>query len=183
MAAVTTAVCLLAAGLATIVLAWNELTCDVVVDPGPARAAPPSVCDFVSAIGGIVAFLGIAALVGGAAVLWALRGREVRAGSHDGWRWSLAITFVVGALVLITRIPSETCGPGFSPSFGLCIDATGGGRDDATSWVWAKTIGALATPVIGFGLVARRRLIALAIPLTVVTWTAGIGWLLLDTIG
>jgi hypothetical protein len=183
LAALTTAGCLIAGGIATIALAWNELTCTVLVDPGAARSAPPSLCDFVSAIGGVVAFLGAAAFAGGVGIAWALRGREVREGAHDGWRWALAITFVVGALILITRIPSETCGAGFTPSFGLCIDAEGGGRYDATSWVWAKMLGSVAALVIGFGVVPRLGLIAVTIPLTVVVWTAGIGWLLLDTIG
>ena len=183
LAALTTAGCLIAGGVATIAFAWNELTCTVVVDPGAARTAPPSLCDFVSAIGGVMAFFGAAAIAGGVGVAWSLRGREVRAGGHDGWRWALAITFIVGSLILITRIPSETCGAGFTPSFGLCIDTEGGGRYDASSWVWAKTLGAIAAVVIGIVVVPRRRMIAAAIPLTVVAWTAGIGWLLIDTIG
>jgi hypothetical protein len=184
LAALTTAGCLSAAGIAAIAFAWNELTCDVIVDPGPERTAPPSICDFVGAIGGVIALLGAAAFVGGVAVLLALRGREVREGGYAGWRWALALIFIVGGLILITRLPSATCtGPNDTPSLGICIDEQGGGRYDATSWVWAKMLAAVAVPVIGLTVVPRRKVIPFTIPLTVAVWVVGIGWLLVDTIG
>ena len=174
--------CLIAAGVATIVASVNELTCSVAVDPGPARSAPPSICDVVSGIGGVVAFIGAAAIAGGLAVLISLRGRRAQPGSHDGWRWGLAVVFTIGALILITRVPSATCPGSAEASLGICIEDDGGGRTPATDLVLAKAVASAIVPIMGFGVIARRTLAALAIPVTVAVWLAGIGWLLIDTV-
>jgi hypothetical protein len=175
---------LLGAGGGTIAFAWDELTCTRLVAPGPERSAPESVCDVVSGIGGVVTLLGAALAIGGVVILVALRGREVTDHGHRGWRWALAVTFAVGALVLITRIPGETCAtPDATPYSGMCIDDEGGGRYAAASWKWAKTLATVLTPVVATGVVARRELIWLGVPLTLATWLVGVGWLLVDTIG
>jgi uncharacterized YccA/Bax inhibitor family protein len=184
-AASTVAGCLILGGSGTVVLAWNELTCEVVVDPGAAGVDPASVCEVLTGIGGVSLILGAVALAGGLLIVRDVRRREVRAGGSDAWRWGLAVVFTVGLLILSTRIPSQTC-PGdahLSGPFRLCIDVDRGLRFDSTSWIWAKTLLALTAPVIGFGLLARRGLTKLAVPLTIAAWVGGIGWLLLDTLG
>jgi hypothetical protein len=182
--AIVTAVCLLGAGAATIAFAWDELTCTRLVTPGPERSAPESICDVLSGIGGVVTLIGATLAIGGLVTLAALRGRQVTDGGHRGWRWALAATFAVGALILITRIPSATCATSdATPYSGMCIDDEGGGRYAAASWTWAKTLATVVTPVLAAGIVARRELIWLSVPLTLVAWFVGVGWLLVDTIG
>jgi hypothetical protein len=182
--AIVTAVCLLGAGAATIAFAWDELTCTRLVAPGPERSAPESICDVLSGIGGVVTLIGASLAIAGAVTLAALRGREAADGGHRGWRWALAATFAVGALILISRIPGETCATAdATPYSGICIDDDGGGRYPATSWKLAKTVAAFLTPVLAFGVIPRRELIWLSVPLTLAAWFVGVGWLLVDTIG
>jgi hypothetical protein len=184
-AALTVAGCLILGGLATILMAWNELTCTVIVDPGGDRIAPASVCEVLTGIGGIGLILGAATAVGGVLIVRSVRRRAVRGSGSDGWRWALALVFTFGLMVLATRFPSQTC-PGeahLSAPFRMCIESGGGERYDSTSWIWAKTLVALAAPVIGFGVIPRRGLTKLAVPATIAVWVAGVGWLLLDTVG
>ena len=179
------AACLFVGGIATAAMAWNELTCTVVVDPGGDRLAPASVCEVLMGIGGIGLILGAAAAIGGLLILRNVRRRETRPTGSDGWRWALGIVFTFGLMVLVTRFPSQTC-PGeahLSAAFHMCIEEGGGQRYDSTSWVGVKSIAALAAPVIGFGLIVRRGLTKVTAPLTLTVWVAGIGWLLLDTFG
>jgi hypothetical protein len=184
-AAWTVAACLAGGGLATIALSWNELTCTTVVDPGGDRVAPPSVCEVLTGIGGLALILGVAAIAAAIVILVRVGRRPVTTTGGDGWRWVLATVFTIGAVVLVTRFPNQTCPSGvhLSAPFGLCIDTVSGDRFDATSWVWLKWVAVALAPVIGFGLIARRGALAFAVPLTVATWAAGIGWLLVDTIG
>lgn len=129
--------------------------------------------------------LGIAAAAGGVAIAWRVHRRPVDRGGPDGWRWGLAIVFTVGLVALVTRFPDQTCPAGvhLSAPFELCIDTSTDARFDSTNWIWAKVIGIVVAPIIGFTLIASRRATAVAVPLTIVVWFAGIGWLLLDTVG
>lgn len=184
-AAWTVAACLAIAGVATVVLAWNELTCTVPVDPGGPRQAPETACEVLAGVGGLFSFLGGLAAAGGIAIAWRTRMRPVEGTGKDGWRWGLAVVFTIGFAVLVTRFPDQTCpgGAHLSAPFGLCIDTATDARFDSTSWIWAKVIAIVAAPVIGFTVIAARRASAIAVPLTLIAWFAGIGWLLLDTIG
>jgi hypothetical protein len=183
--AFTVAACLAAAGVATVVLAWNELTCTAAIYEGPARTAPPSVCEVLAGIGGVTTLLGLVAIAGSIAIVVNVRQREVSDQGADGWRWGLAVVFTIGLLVLVTRLPSQTCpgGARLDGLFRICIDEEAGTRFDSTSWIWAKSLLAIAAPVIGFALIPRRRLGGIAVVITVAVWSVAIGWLLLDTIG
>lgn len=184
-AAWTVAACLAASGLATIALSWNELTCTTVVDPGGDRVAPASVCEVLTGIGGLALILGAAAIAGALIIVLRIKRRPVTETGADGWRWGMGIVFTIGLAVLVTRFPNQTCPSGvhLSAPFGLCIDTVSGDRFDATSWVWLKLLAAGLAPVVGFGIVARRGATAIAVPLALIAWAAGIGWLLIDTIG
>jgi hypothetical protein len=50
-------------------------------------------------------------------------------------------------------------------------------------WIGLKMLAVLAAWLVGLGLVPRRRLTPVAAPRTLSAWGAGVGWLLLDTIG
>ena len=181
----TVAGCLFVAGLATVLLAWNELRCGIVIDPERTQVDPDQICEVLTGIGGLAVIVGIVAIVGGALIARDVRGREVKATGSDAWRWGLAIVFTIGVMVLATRFPSQTC-PGeahLSGPFRMCIDLEQSLRYDSTSWIWAKSLVALAAPVIGFAVIPRRKLITVTAPLTAAAWAAGIGWLLLDTLG
>jgi hypothetical protein len=184
-AAWTVAGCLAAGGVATIALAWNELTCTAPITRQASREVEASVCEVLTGIGGIAFFLGAAAAAIGIVIAVRVARRILSPTGEDGWRWGLGVIFTVGAIVLVTRFPNLTCPDGvhLSALFALCIDTVSGDRFDATSWVWLKWIAVVVIPVIGFGVVPRRRLTTIAVPLTIVAWTVGIGWLLLDTIG
>jgi hypothetical protein len=184
-AAWAVAACFVGAGIAAIVLAWNELTCATVVDPGGDRIAPASVCEVLTGIGGVAAVLGGLSIAVGAVIVFRVARRPLIPTGADGWRWVLGVMFAIGATVLVTRFPNQTCPDGIhlSAPFGLCIDTEAGRRFDATSWIGLKMLAVLAAWLVGLGLVPRRRLTPVAVPLTLLAWGAGVGWLLLDTIG
>jgi hypothetical protein len=179
------AACLTVTGIATVALAWNELTCRVNIDPGGSRVAPPSVCEVVAGVGGLFAMAGVVMFAGGLTIALGIRKRPVSESGSDGWRWVLGAMVGMGLAVLVTRFPDQTCPPGvhLSAAFDLCIDLDRGTRYTSQSWLWVKVLGIIAAPAIGLGLVAVRTPIAILVPIALAAWFGGIGWFLLDTIG
>jgi hypothetical protein len=178
----TAAACLAVAGVATIAFGWNELNCTAPVG-SDAQRVTEAVCEVLTGIGGLALLLGLLLLASAVTIVLRIRRRPLSATGGDGWRWMLGALFTFAAIVIVTRFPSLTCPAGaeLSDPFPLCIAP--GDRFDATSWVWLKWIAVAVAPVIGFGLISRRNATAFAIPITVVVWCVGIGWLLIDTIG
>jgi hypothetical protein len=175
-AAFVVAVCMIVAGIAFLVSAFDELRC-------PYQA---SVCGTTVGIAGIIIALALAAVGTGVAGLVSLRGRPLLDDGYEGWVIVEAALALVAAAVLALLVPSRTCPPGFRlyRTFRMCIDPSAPERRAA-----AQTHISLEWLVFACGavvalVVLRQRWLPRWIPalLTVAIWAGAMGWLLFETV-
>jgi hypothetical protein len=143
-----------------------------------------SECDAIAGLAGVVILLALAMAVTGLAIWWRVRRRYVLPDGGTGWKWGEGILTIVGLAVLATRIPRYVCPAGFEldGNFALCLSPTA--RFDATDRLLERTVIAVAGVVLGIALSKLSwipRSVAAAI--TLFAWFAGMGWLLIDTMG
>jgi hypothetical protein len=167
----TTAACLIVMSTAYLIASWDELTC---------RA--PSGCTQEAGKGGLTWFVALLGAASGGAIAWSIRRRPVRSDGASDWTWGLAVLFVVGAWVAVTRIPSLTCPAGYhlDAGFRLCIGEPG--RFDATSWAWLKALLWSASALVGVTVIRSPRSVPWSAAIAGVTWSVGLGWFLHDTL-
>lgn len=156
---------------AYLVASWDELMCRI-----------SSGCTRTAAAAGLVwlAALIVAAL--GGAIARAVHRSSVDPGGTSGWTWGLAVVFVAGTWIAITRIPSLTCPAGYhlDVGFRLCIGSAG--RFGATSWVWLKDLLWSASAAVGLTIVRSPRAMPWSAGIAALAWFAGMGWFLHDTL-
>ena len=186
-AALVTAFCLVTAGMAFAWASIDELLCrGRVLGEGNPRTSlgAQSECDAIAGHAGIVVFLGLGTVAVGAAIAWRVHRRHVLREGTTGWRWGEGAVTMIGIAVLATRIPRYSCPSGFEldGDFGLCISATA--RLDAASHGLERMLVTGAGIVLGIAL-ARLPWIPryVAAAMTLIAWFAGMGWLLIDTMG
>ena len=170
-AGLTVGACLLVSAGAFLVASWDELRCT----PAGER------CDDIAGVGGAVSLAAAAAAVAGVVVVAATVRRPVSGSASSAWTWGLAVLFTIGTTLIATRIPGHTCPDGIhlTPIFNTCVD--GARRFDATSWQWPKRALLVSGAVVGFTLIRSPRRVWLTAPVAAITWFAGTGWLLYDT--
>ena len=186
-AALVTASCLVAAGVAFAWASIDELLCrGRVLGGGNPRTSlgAQSECDAIAGLAGLVIFLGLCAVAVGVAIAWRVHRRDVLAEGTSGWRWGEAVVTMIGIAVLATRIPRYSCPSGFEldEDFDLCISATA--RLDAAGHGLERMLVAGAGIALGIAL-ARIPWIPrhLAAAVTLIAWFVGMGWLLIETMG
>jgi len=170
-AGLTVGACLLVSGLAFLVASWDELTC----------TPPGATCDDVAGTGGAVSLAALAAMVAGGAIVVLTARRHVVASGSTAWTWGLGTIFAIGVGLVALRLPGHSCPDGvhLTPIFNTCVD--GARRFDATSWVWPKRA-LFALGLVAGATVMRSPLrVWLTAPIAAVSWFAGTGWLLYDT--
>jgi hypothetical protein len=170
-AGLTTAACLVLAGVATTAAAAAAMACS-------------SRCQIPPAFGGLALFLSVPTGLAGAAAARSVARRPVDPEGGVGWRWGLGILFAAGVAITASRLPSLTCSPGdrLDSYFAICIDAAAH-RYPASSWVWLKLIVVAAGLVVGLFVIRSIRAPRATAAATAVVWAAGVGWLLVDTLG
>ncbi|MFL5737587.1 MAG: hypothetical protein ACJ76P_09640 [Actinomycetota bacterium] len=169
----TSAACLVVTGAGYLLFSVDEITCSPLYLPC-ARYAP----------GGIIIAIGAAFMLFFGVVIGVLvRRRAVSEAGTSGYTVLLSFLFVAGVLGVVARIPTYTCPAGthVDPLAALCInDRT---RFDATSWLLLKWAGAIAAGVIAATIIWRPRWIRVTAPIAAASWFAGLGWLLIETVG
>jgi hypothetical protein len=165
--------CLVLTGGAFIVSSFDELTCSPTYPP----------CDRYAPAGIIIAIVSAFVLAFGIVMGVLVHRRAVSDAGTSGYTVFLSFLFVVGVLVSVALAPTLTCPAGMhlDPLAALCIN--GQVRFDATSWLWLKTIVAVAAAVVGATLLWRPRWVRVSAPIAAAAWFVGFGWLLTTTVG
>jgi hypothetical protein len=169
----TSAACLVVTGAGYLVFSIDELTCSPVYPPC-ARYAP----------GGIIIAIGAGFMLSFGVVMGVLvRRRAVSEAGTSGYTVLLSFLFVAGILGVVARIPTYTCPTGthVDPLAALCIsDRT---RFDATSWLWLKWALVVGATSVAATVIWRPRWVRVTAPIAAASWFAGLGWLLIETVG
>jgi hypothetical protein len=176
LAAYVVAGCLVAAGIAFVVSAYDELRC-------PYRA---SVCSTTVGVAGIISAIAVGVAGAGVAALVSLRGRPVLGDGYEGWVIVEAGLALVAAAVIALLVPSRTCPPGFRlyRTFRMCLDLSAPGRRVAAhQQIWLQWLVFIAGALVAL-VVLRQRRLPRWVPtlLTASIWAGAMGWLLVETV-
>lgn len=169
-AGTTTSGCLLLTGAAFVIASTDEFTCT-------------RDCRMPAGFAGLVWLSALVLAGAGGAILWSVVVRPVASDGTAGWTWGLGAIFVLGVVAALTQVPGHTCPPGshLDPYFSICIDMANPHRFPARSWTTLKTLALLVAVALGVTAMRSRRAVALTAPIAALTWLAGTGWLLANT--
>jgi len=148
---------------------------------------PQTECDAISGLAGVVILMGLVASCAGLIIWWRVLGRPVDPEGGRGWRWGGGVLAAVGLAVLAAVTPRYICPSGFELDnmFALCIhSASPGDRVAAADQLLQKILIAGGGVLLGIWL-ARAAFVprSVAAVMTLVAWSAGMGWLLHETVG
>lgn len=169
LAGYVTGACLLVTGLGFLVPALPALNCT--------RG-----CTFSQHVAGLIATGAAAFVAAGAAILWSVHRHPVAADGDTGWTWGLGVLFILGMMLIASRLPRYVCPDGstLDTNFAICIDARIR-RSSPSDWIWAKRATIAAGWVLGLTVIRSPRWVWIAAPVAALVWLIGTGWLLVDT--
>jgi hypothetical protein len=129
----------------------------------------------------VVTTIGLAAVSIG--IGWAIRRRPVEADGDTGWTWGLGVLFVLGMMLIASRVPRYLCpdGAGLDANVSICIDAVRFRRFPPSDRIWAKRAIIGVGWVLGLTVMRSPRWVWVAAPVAAAVWLLGAGWLLVDT--
>jgi len=146
-------------------------------------ASCTGLCRVNRGLAGLIMLAVIPATIGAAVWAWSTWQRGVSpAADGDGWRFGLAVIFAVGVAAAVSRIPDLTCPAGYVLGGELCAKVGVAARVDASRWIAAKDALTIAGILVGFVVIAARRLVPFTWPVAAATWLAGTGLLLAATL-
>ncbi len=170
LAGYVTAGSLIAVGMASLVFAVPAMDCT--------RG-----CTFSQHYAALISVTALAVTGIGFAVGWSVRRRPVAEDGDTGWTWSLGVLFILGMLLIASRVPRYTCPPGvvLDSNFGVCIDTVRLRRYPPGDWIWIKRVVVATGWLLGLTVIRSPRWVRVAAPVAAAAWLVGAGWLLVDS--
>lgn len=169
LAGFVTAACLAVVGVAFLVPSFRAMNCT--------RG-----CTFSQHYAALITVVAIGVAGTGLAIGRAIWRRPVDVDGDTGWTWGLAALFILGMMLIASRVPQHTCpgGTWLDTNFSICIDVARGRRFPAGDRIWLKRAIIVAGWVLGFTVIRSPRWVWVAAPLAAAAWLVGTGWLLAD---
>jgi hypothetical protein len=166
----TTALCLAVVSVAYMAASWDELTCR------------PHACTREAAKAGLVWLAASAASALAGAIAWTVRRSPADPEGGSGWTWGLAVLFIGGTWIAVTRIPSLTCPAGYhlDVGFRMCIGSLD--RFEATDWTWLKALLWSVSALVALTVIRSPRAMPWSAGVAALAWLVGTGWYLYDTL-
>jgi len=108
--------------------------------------------------------------------------RPVGPAGGSGWRFGLGAIFAVGVWAAASRIPDLTCPHGYELGGELCARVGVAARLAASRWILLKDALTGVGIIVGFTVIAARRLTRYTWPVAALVWLVGTGLLLATTL-
>jgi hypothetical protein len=165
---------LILTGIATIATAWDEVW-QICGDELRGECVSRSSAAILASGAATIAVLA------GIAIAVRTRRRTVDPDGSSRWVWLLGAMTVVGAVVIVGRIPPFTCDVGrFDELLGLCLHPPD--TSEPRAWM-AERVGVVVIGVVlGVVVAMKPRWIRVTAPIAAAVWLVGFGWLIADTL-
>ena len=140
-------------------------------------------CTFSQHYAALISAAAVALTVAGVGMGWSVRRRPVAADGDTGWTWGLAVLFILGMMLIASRVPRHVCPDGtiLDTNVTICIDTVRSRRSAPADWIWTKRAIVAVGWLLGLTVIRTPRWVWIAAPVAATAWLVGAGWLLVDT--